>query len=258
MKNLFLHRLREGRPLNIAHRGARTCAPENTMAAFATAQAHGADGIEFDVRLCRSHDWVVFHDQRLSRTTNGRGYIRMTSLEKLRRLDAGIKFGEAFRSEPVPTLAEVLEMGHGRLLMNIEVKAMSNIQTRKLAGLIEQLYRYDTAHKCVLSSFNPLILRKLAALAPEVPTGLILTGHRLHGRTGPPVSRVTGVKGLHVHFKALSARFLRAARERGLYLLVWGANDRRQFRPLIELGVDGIITDEPRELSQLLGRKMYS
>ncbi|MDL1879387.1 glycerophosphodiester phosphodiesterase, partial [Cytophagia bacterium CHB2] len=65
MKNLFLQRLREARPLNIAHRGARSHAPENTLAAFEAALAHGADGIEFDVRLCGSHDWVVFHDQRL-------------------------------------------------------------------------------------------------------------------------------------------------------------------------------------------------
>ncbi|MDZ7267431.1 MAG: glycerophosphodiester phosphodiesterase family protein [candidate division KSB1 bacterium] len=258
MTNLFLHRLREEPPLNIAHRGARTCAPENTLAAFHAALAHGADGIEFDVRLCRSHEWVVFHDQRLGRTTNGHGYIRMTSLEKIRRLDAGIKFGEAFRSEPVPTLADALAMAGGRLLLNIEIKAVSNIQTRKLARLLELLYRHEAAHKCVLSSFNPLILRKLAVLAPEVPTGLILTGHGLHGRTGPPVSRLTGVKGLHVHFKALTPRFLRAARERGLYLLVWGANEARQFRPLIDLGVDGIITDEPRALSQLLGRKIHS
>lgn len=250
-----MQRLHERRPLNIAHRGARCHAPENTLAAFETALAYGADGIEFDVRLCGSHDWVVFHDQRLSRTTNGRGYIRMTPLEKIRRLDAGIKFGEQFRREPIPTLAEVLAMARGRLLMNIEVKAMSNIQKRKLAALIDLLYQFNAASKCVLSSFNPLVLRKLSALAPEIPTGLILTGSRLHGKTGAPFSRVTGVQGLHVHLNVVNQAFVDRVRERGLYLLVWGANTRTEFRNMIAYGVDGIITDEPLELSKILGKK---
>lgn len=258
MKNLFLQRLREARPLNIAHRGARSHAPENTLAAFEAALAHGADGIEFDVRLCGSHDWVVFHDQRLSRTTNGRGYIRITSLEKIRRLDAGIKFSEQFRREPIPTLAEVLAMTRGRLLLNIEVKAMSNIQKRKLAVLLELLHEFNAAHKCVLSSFNPLILRKLSALAPAIPTGLILTGSRLHGRTGAPFSRLTGVQGLHVHLNAVNQPFVDKVRERGLYLLVWGANTKSEFREMISFGVDGIITDEPLELSRMLGKKSYA
>lgn len=258
MRNLFLQRLHEARPLNIAHRGARSHAPENTLAAFEAALAHGADGIEFDVRLCGSHDWVVFHDQRLSRTTNGRGYIRITSLEKIRRLDAGVKFSEQFRREPIPTLADVLAMARGRLLMNIEVKAVSNIQKRKLATLIDLLYTYNAANKCVLSSFNPLILRKLSMLAPAIPAGLILTGFRLHGRTGAPFSRLTGVRGLHVHLNVVNQPFVDKVKESGLYLLVWGANTKAEFREMISFGVDGIITDEPLELSKILGKKSHA
>src|SRR3954471_8516604 len=93
----------------IAHRGASGSAPENTIAAFELAVAHGADAIELDVRLTADRVPVVLHDATLDRTTSGRGPLGTLTLEQVRRLDAGVRF-PAFRGlgVTVPTLAEVL------------------------------------------------------------------------------------------------------------------------------------------------------
>ena len=138
--------------MNFAHRGARNHAPENTLAAFEQALLEGADGIELDIRLCKTGEWVVLHDATLKRTTNGRGYVRRTPLETLRRLDAGVHFGEEFRGEPVPTLAEVLKQMHGRCLFNIEIKALPTLQERHIDALIQLLHRQHAARRCIISS----------------------------------------------------------------------------------------------------------
>ena len=256
MKDTFLQRLHQPEPLNIAHRGACRHAPENTLAAFERAIEHGADGIELDVRLCRSKDWVVCHDSRLNRTTNGNGYIRTKYLHEIRAFDAGVKFGEEFRSQVIPTLSEVLELAHGRALLNIEIKAMSAVREPVLANLVNLLYRHRAEHRCLISSFNPIVLRRLGRLDSSLPLGLLLSGKMLSRNAGLPLRKLTGVHALHLHTVAIDPVFIERIRALGLYVMVWGANCQTSLRRLVDMGVDGIITDEPLELSRILGRKV--
>src|SRR3989344_4626849 len=111
------------RVLRIAHRGASGHKPENTLAAFAKALEIGVDIIELDVRVCKTGELVVFHDMALERTTNGNGLVADTSLEELKKLDAG-------GGEQVPTLKEVIDLVNKRVVLNIEMKGK---------GVVEQL-----------------------------------------------------------------------------------------------------------------------
>ena len=110
------------RPLIYAHRGASALAPENTLAAFLLAQRLGADGIELDVMLTADNQLIVIHDDTVDRTTNGHGKVAEMPLAALRDLDAGSYFGEAYRGEKLPTLAEVYEALGGKLRINVELK----------------------------------------------------------------------------------------------------------------------------------------
>ena len=103
------------RPLIIGHRGASAAAPENTLAAFALAQAQGADGIELDVQLSADGWPVVMHDSKLERTTNGQGRVQQLSLAQLQELDAG-------QGQTIPTLDEVFETLGPNFLYNVELK----------------------------------------------------------------------------------------------------------------------------------------
>src|SRR6476619_3892499 len=107
-------------PKIIAHRGGREWAPENTLASFQKALDFGVDGMEFDVQRCATGELVIFHDEELSRTTNGVGLVRDCSLDELRRLDAGSWFDRPFKGERIPLLSEVLTLVAGKCELHIE------------------------------------------------------------------------------------------------------------------------------------------
>ena len=252
MEKSFLERLQEPAPLNFAHRGARNVAPENTLSAFERALAQGADGLELDIRLCKTNEWIVLHDATLNRTTNGRGYVRTKSLEDLRRLNAGAWFGARFAREKIPTLREVLELARGRCLLNLEIKAVAAVQTSMLAGLIEALYRHHLERRCIISSFNPLVLRRVSRLDFRLPTGLLLTGNLLSNGPKAAFRRLTGVQALHLHAAVISPRLVERVRTLGLHLFVWGADHAPVMKRMIHFGVNGIITDDPLTLNRIL------
>ena len=243
-----------GRLLNLAHRGARLEAPENTFAAFKLAETYGADGIELDVRLCRSGELVVMHDARLNRTTNGRGYVRTRTLEQLQRLDAGSFFHQRFAHEKVPTLDEVLRWSRGRIRVNVEIKSLARAQVGIEAGAVRLLHRYRMIDDCLISSFNPLVLRRVARLDERLATALLLDRHLYLHRSGLPLSRLTGVTGLNIHVRLAREKFLEKCKNAGLRIIVWGASRREELERLARLDIDGIITDEPMLLRRILER----
>src|SRR5712691_12051383 len=108
--------------LIIAHRGASSYAPENTIAAFDLALQMGARHLELDVHLTCDDYLIVIHDDTLDRTTNGTGPVASQTLAALQTLDAGAWFGEAFAGARIPTLADVLTRYHGRAYLHIELK----------------------------------------------------------------------------------------------------------------------------------------
>lgn len=126
---------RGGRPLLCGHRGSRAHAPENTLAGFARAAELGADLIELDVRLTRDGALAIIHDATVDRTTNGTGRVADLSWQEMRALDAGIRHGEAFQGERVPSLDEVLAWARGRVYLAVEVKEPVPLQ----AGALERI-----------------------------------------------------------------------------------------------------------------------
>src|SRR6266545_5505015 len=115
------------RPVIFAHRGACAHAPENTMASFELALAHGADAIELDVKLSSDGYVVVHHDDTVDRTTDGTGRIKNLTLAELKKLDAGSFLSEKFKGEKIPTLEEVFEAVGKRTFINVE---LTNYKTR--------------------------------------------------------------------------------------------------------------------------------
>jgi glycerophosphoryl diester phosphodiesterase len=278
--NFLMPAFFNGRLLNLAHRGACLEAPENTLAAFRLAEAYGADGIELDVRMCRSGELVVIHDARLNRTTNGRGYVRTKTLEQLQRLDAGSHFHKLFAGETVPTLDEVLHWARGRMRVNIEIKSVARATAGIEAAVVTLVHRHRMTHECLVSSFNPLVLRRIARLDKRLATALLIDKrlsplrflnlfpkraplrfpYSLTERDGGedvrrgelPLSRLTGVTGLNIHAALATEKFLETCKDAGLRIIVWGESRREALQRLAQLEIDGIITDEPVVLKKIL------
>jgi len=160
--------------LNLAHRGANTEAPENTMAAFRKAVEVGATGLEFDVQLSKDGAVVVIHDEKLERTTNGSGLVKDYTLEELQRLDAGTWFDEEFAGEKMPTLDQILdEFASTELIFNIELKSGIVLYPGLEEKVIEEVKRRNLTDQVVLSSFNHYSLVTCRELNKEIRTGML-------------------------------------------------------------------------------------
>jgi len=226
-----------------AHRGASAAAPQNTLAAFRLAAEMGADGIELDVQLCRDGEVMVIHDFTVDGTTDGHGAVRDLTLAQLKELDAGSWFDPIFAGERIPTLQEVFDQVGHRLLINVELKSLPGI-TRGLEGEVVRLIEdHNLAQRVIVSSFNPLAVRKVKKLNPTIPSAL------LHAPDQPLVLRRVWLSHLvrhefrHPHYSMVDERYLAWARKNGYRINVWTVNHEADMRRLLALGVDGIMTD---------------
>lgn len=251
MKNLFLQP--RPAPLVIGHRGASARAPENTLAAFSLAAEQGADAIELDVDSTRDGQLVVMHDATIDRTTDGRGRVIDLTWDELRRADAGAWKGAAFKGERVPLLAEVLAAVGQRLLINIEVKGTAVRDQgleAQLAGLIR---RFDLLERVIVSSFNPLALRRMKQVEPHAACGLLYAPDLpLPLRQTWLAPLIPNLDARHPHHSQVSPSMVERYHARQQRINVWTVNEAAIAQAMAHAGVDGIIGDDPLLIRQAL------
>ena len=242
------------RPLNLGHRGAPKAAPENTLASFQKAREMGADGVELDVMQCADGEVVVIHDSNVERTTDGHGHIADLTLAQVKALDAGARFGPPLVGERVPTLYEVAGWAQKDMLLNIELKSLavrSDGLEEKVVAIIRDVGLED---RVILSSFNPLALRRVRRLAPNLHTGLLYAGDLPIFLRRAWLRPLACPNALHPHYEMVSDAYLRWARRRGYRVNVWAPDHVPDLRRLIDQQVDAIITNRPDALATMLKR----
>lgn len=234
-------------PWIIAHRGYCADYPENTLVAFQAAADAGAAMIELDVTFSRDRRLVVIHDDTLDRTTNGKGPVQAHTMDAMKKLDAGSWFHPRFADQRLPELAEVLDLVKGRLLVNIEIKSNAyepghppDAIERQVVELVQQMNLQDSI---LISSFNLNILQQIAAMqaAPaiafisETPAdrGTVATCTRLKAFSWHPDHRVV---------TAPQVDMMHAA---GIKVLPWTVESRQAYLKMMDMGVDGVITNDP-------------
>jgi glycerophosphoryl diester phosphodiesterase len=228
--------------LNIAHRGASALAPENTMAAFEKAVDLGADVLELDLHLTRDNELVVIHDDSLDRTTDGRGPVHERSLKDLKRLDAGLWFGQGFVGQRIPTLAEVLDRFAGKVPLALEIKAGSTFFPGIEEKVVSVLRRHSAIEYSAVASFDHYALRRVKEVEPALRTAALLVGRPVS------ISAIAGpgkADAMALEASLVTRTEAEACRAAGLQLVVWVVNEPARMRHFIDLGVDGIITDRP-------------
>jgi glycerophosphoryl diester phosphodiesterase len=237
----------------IGHRGASGVAPENTLAAFRSAVALGAQYIETDLQLSRDAHLVAIHDDTLQRTTNGRGPVSARTLEELKRLDAGSWFrrgpcGERFAGERIPSVEEVLAFGrehHVGLFLEMKTPEASGAE-HALVGAVRAAGAIDYVR---VISFDQGVLARVRALEPR-----LMLGYLFSKSLPDPVAHAVsaGAKILLPRVDRVTAKLVAAAKRNGLQVVTWTVNDPRKMRTLIALGLDGIITNYPERLAAVL------
>lgn len=232
--------------LNIAHRGASGCFPENTLAAFRAAIDAGADMCELDVQLTRDGALVVIHDDKVDRTTDGKGAVAAMTLAEIKRLDAGTRFDARFKGESIPTLEEVFDLVDGRCALNIELKAAG------LEGPVSDLVRARGAiGSAIISSFDWEAIARVRHIAPELRVGLLAS--RWPARL---IGAATEIKAdaINPSFDIVTEDLCIAAHNREINVYAWTVDEPAIMRSLIADGADGIMTNWPGRLAELLER----
>lgn len=235
-------------PYVFGHRGVRGEAPENTMAAFELAAESGADGVELDVRLCRTGELVVCHDADLARVTRGADRRNVADLDRddLARVDVG-------RGERVPLLSEVLAWAESRRLrVNVEMKR--DVPSRRaVVDATARILEGANLPPIVVSSFDPWMLLHLGWRKPAALLGYLFASEQRFARSGI-LGGVLHVGAVHPERTEVNGARVRAWRKRGRIVNVWTVNDAAEARALGALGVDAIITDAPRRIGEVVRR----
>jgi glycerophosphoryl diester phosphodiesterase len=251
----------------MAHRGGAGLWPENTMYAFTRAAEMGVDVLEMDIHSTADGVLVVMHDPTVERTTDGAGRINALTLAELKRFDAGYHWSpDGGKSHPfrgrgitVPTLEEVFT-SFNSMHLNIDIKQQ---QPSLAASFCRMVREHGMTNKVLVGSFHTEALEEFRRECPAVATSYnaaevgaflrISTAglDKLHS----PVAQALQVPEQANGRQVLSRNFVEAAHERNLQVHAWTINETADIKRMLDLGVDGIITDYPDRLMEALGRE---
>jgi glycerophosphoryl diester phosphodiesterase len=237
-----------GLPPVIGHRGAATCAPENTLAGLRQAKALDCRWVEFDVRLTADGQPVLLHDSRFERTTDGRGKLTALSLAEVRRHDAGSWFGPSFAGERVPTLEEAVSLlGELGIGANVELKATRGRETQTGTVVAEMLTRLwpSKLPPPLISSFQPGALAAAKAGAPGVARGILFRAIPKNWRI---IAERLGCATIHAAHQRLSPAIVAEIRGCGYPVLAYTVNDPGRASTLFGWGVTSVFSDAPQRL----------
>ncbi|MGH9083318.1 MAG: glycerophosphodiester phosphodiesterase [Acidimicrobiales bacterium] len=270
------------RVIAYAHQGGAWEAPSSTLFAVRRAVAAGATAIELDVHATADGELVVGHDATVDRTTDGTGAIADMTLAELVELDnaywfvpgADVTYGRdpgdyPYRgraaSDPdfrIPTLAEVLEAFPG-VVLNLDVKQTAPAVVPYEATLARLLAEHDRVDDVIVASFLDEATEAFSALAPAVAVsaGTAATAAFWHavqaGDDPPPPGRAVAlqVPERYGDVVVVDRRFVEAAHRAGVAVHVWTVDDEPAMERLVDVGADGIITDLPTTLAEVLSRR---
>ena len=260
-------------PRIVAHRGDSAFFPENTLEAFRSAYELGVDVIETDVHLTKDGKIVIWHDPTLERNTNGSGTLESHTLSELKALDAGYTFTKdggktyPFRGKGVQlaTLDEALKaLPDARF--NIDLKSQ---EEEIVPRYIEVIKSNNAADRVCTASFHLNNLKKLRAAEPDFLTSIstlevipLLMRQKLHILPKEFNKKIIfQIPEAQYGIRIITPSFVREMHKRGAVIMVWTINEKEKMKELFSLGVDTVMTDNPRlliEVAEELGiRRSY-
>jgi glycerophosphoryl diester phosphodiesterase len=235
--------------------------PEHTLDAYRRAIDEGADGLECDVRLTRDGHLICIHDRRLDRTSNGRGLVSAATLDDLDRLDFGSwHTGVGAKLLTLERLLQTALAAGRRLDLLIETKHPSRFGGEVERRVVDLLNEYglaspapDATVRVSVMSFSPRAVRRMRLLAPDLDTVFLYEIAPPAARDGRPPFGAT-MLGPSVNALRSRPAMVRRAHTRGHRVYVWTVNTPAEVDLALQLGVDGIISDDPAHVLTRLGR----
>lgn len=227
----------------IAHRGASAHAPENTLASFKKALDLAVAAIELDIALSRDEKLVVIHDPDLERVAGKRGRVEDFTARELKETDVGSWFDKKYSGEGVPSLEDVFQLVGKKATLHIEMKGGCGFYPGIEKKLAQWLKRRDPPRENLISSFDHEALYHLRRLDKKARIGYLL-GRTSLSRAFQEMAELKA-ESLNLSLNQVNAKIVSECRSRGLKVLVYTVNSRRDVVSLKRLGVDGIFTNFP-------------
>ena len=238
--------------LIMAHRGANTYAPQNTLPAFQKAFDLGFSSFETDIHCTKDNVIVVCHDYKINNVSDGIGKIADYSLDLLRSFDFGSYFSESFKNLRISTLDDLLELVKNETsagIMNIEIKSPKNGESRIVEQLIDSVKNHGLFDRLLISSFDEKLLLHAKKIASDCRTGLLYPGPKSAFNTViyPPfkIAKEIGAYSLHPFHRTLNKEIVNLAHSFGFKICAWTVNKKTDMEKCLNLGVDALITDQP-------------
>jgi len=258
------------KPLNIAHQGGELLAPSNTMAAFDLAASLNVDVLETDIHMTKDGQLVLMHDATVDRTTNGTGRVDSFTLAELKKLDAGYKFvdlqgNHSYRGKgvTVPTLEELFAKYGARFYYNVEMKDAypKNGPSQIEAKLWALIQKYHLEQHVVVASFHQNLLDNFVKLSGDKTplsagedevTRFVIANKVMLPFFYRPQANVLQIPTDEKGINLIDPLLIERAHTLGLQVHYWTVDDPATMRRVIELGADGVITNRPDLLKEVL------
>ena len=224
-------------PLWFAHRGASNVAPENTISAFNKAVKNGASGLVIDVISTLDGVLLCSHNFDLERETDCGGYIDELPYHSIKDANAALHWNS--EKEGLPKLKEVLRIVPKHVRLNIEIKSRSFYDISAARDVVELVKGENFINRTIISSFNPFVIWYVKWINPQLLTGFLYNNLDYFF-----MINVVHPDCLHTTAELVSEGLMKFAKQRGLALNAWTVNTKPAIDWLIDLKVDGIITDQ--------------
>lgn len=231
---------RGAKVLIIAHRGASKLAPENSLKAFQKAIELKADYVEFDVHMSKDGEIIIMHDSNTFRTTGHKGKISDMTLEELKQLDCG-------EGEKIPTLQELIDIAKGKIGLQLEIKAKG--MAKKIVDLLRNA---DLIESTLISSFDHDELLEVQKIEPNLRLAALILGIKKNKTIRDAISH--NYSAIHPLHKFVSEKFIENAHKNNIKVNVWTIDSKVRMRKLVDLGIDGIITNDVEAAKSVLNR----
>lgn len=236
-------------PPVIAHRGASGYAPENTLSAFTKAAQMGIRWVEFDVMFSSDNVPIIFHDEKLSRTTDGQGLVHSYEYAYLNTLDAGSWFNTQFSGEKIPTLEEVLIfLNDTKMHANIEIKSSPENREKSIRQILDIVSSFNNKNSIyIFSSFCFETLKILRTLSSDCLIGLLLHKWKSNWEA---IEKHLNCTSVHVNERILTRQRVRTIKQMNKLLLSYTVNNPYRAEQLFNWGVDAVFSDFPDRIIQ--------
>lgn len=216
--------------LKIGHRGAAAYEPENTMLSFKKAIEIGVDMVEFDIRKTKDEKIVVIHDEKVNRTTNGKGLVKEYTFDQIRELDAG-------KGEKIPTPEEVIELTEGKCGLVIELKE-SDLEKE----IIEIIKEKGVEERGIIVSFYPQFLQNVKSLYPVLKAGIVT---RKVPEDYLKIAENLDVEYVMIRKDKIKKEYVDNLHKIGLKVGAWTVDNKKYLKKVLEIGVDAIASNKP-------------